>query len=92
MNNAQTANRINDLNAMKKGIDAELKSLKSSLMNQCEDNYTHHFGAFEVKLSVYSQDRLDSKAVKQFYPEVYEENVKSIETRKLYIKEVIAIA
>ena len=77
-----------DINSRIKTLEKEKKSLENELkhdLGECENGYTD---SFYVTWKSVSSSRLDSKLVKEKYPEVYTECLKESTSRRFGIKEI----
>ena len=76
-----------ELKNKKKEIDSEIKTYENILKNDLGDFETAFTDDYTVSWKTCHSDRVDTKALKETYPNVYNEVIKTSTTRRFAIKE-----
>ncbi|MBB5148210.1 YqaJ viral recombinase family nuclease [Ureibacillus thermosphaericus] len=85
----QLIEAIESLKAEKKQIEEQLKAYENQLKMTLEDASVGVTNRFKITYKAVTQNRIDSKRLKEEHPEIYEKYLKSSISRRLTIKEVI---
>lgn len=85
----QLIEAIESLKNEKKQIEEQLKAYENQLKMTLEDASVGLTQRFKVTYKTITQNRIDSKKLKEEYPEIYEKYSKPTISRRLQIKEVI---
>lgn len=85
----QLIEAIESLKNEKKQIEEQLKAYENQLKMTLEDASVGLTQRFKVTYKTITQNRIDSKRLKEEHPEIYEKYLKPSISRRLTIKEVI---
>lgn len=85
----QLIKAIESLKAEKKQIEEQLKTYENQLKMSLEDASIGVTNRFKITYKAVTQNRIDSKRLKEEHPEIYEKYLKPSISRRLTIKEVI---
>ena len=70
-----------------KVLKLKLKELENNIKNELADNEKGYVGSYEVNWMPVKASRVDSKVLKEKYPDIYKEVCKESSYRKFGIKE-----
>src|SRR5690606_10066554 len=85
----QLIEAIESLKAEKKQIEEQIKAYENQLKMTLKDASVGVTNRFKITYKAVTQNRIDSKRLKEEMPEIYEKYTKQSVSRRLTIKEVI---
>ncbi|SHH54396.1 putative phage-type endonuclease [Caloranaerobacter azorensis DSM 13643] len=69
--------------------EEELKAIENQIKNELGEAEKGQVGNYEIVWKNYSSNRIDTKLLKEKYPEIYNKVIKTLNYRKFQIKEVM---
>lgn len=79
---------LNTLKEQSKFIDTQIKEIENQIKNEMKTSSLAAVGNYQIKWNNVTSNRLDSKALKEKHPAIYEEFTKSSISRRFAIKEI----
>lgn len=74
--------KIEELEAQKKALEEQISFLKAEVQESMEDAETLETTQYIIRWTKVSSERFDSKAFKSKHAELFQEYVKSVESRR----------